>query len=219
MKPVIDLIGKKFGRLTVLQLSEKRKTKHGTAIYWECLCVCGNKIITSGSSLKSGGTKSCWCLHREILIKRNTSHGKSGLSEYKIWQLIKERTLNKNNPGYENYGGRGIRLCKRWMKFENFFKDMGPRPSKNHSIDRINNDGDYKPSNCRWADSLQQANNTRLNRNITFNSKTMTLSEWSRHTGILIQTICNRLNRQNWSIERALTEKAWKGKNGTNKRI
>lgn len=144
-----------------------------------------------------------------------TTHGLSDSSEYKIWQLMKERSFNKNNPGYKNYGARGIIMCKRWLKFENFYADMGPRPSLKHSIDRINNDKSYSRSNCRWATLKQQANNKRNSRKITFNGETKTLAQWSESTGLLITTIFNRIKRNNWSIKRALTEPAWEGKNGS----
>lgn len=150
-----DLTGKKFTRLTVISRSKDRGAQH----YWNCKCDCGKERIVSGHRLTSGKTKSCRCIR--------TTHGKSKTPEYHTWWLMKERCLNKTVFGYRHYGGRGIRVCKRWLhSFENFLSDMGERPKGEvgmWSIDRKNSNGNYTPSNCRWATKYEQA----LNRSCT----------------------------------------------------
>ena len=152
------LIGKKFGRLTVIsQLPAKSDYK----IRWHCICDCGGKKDTIGKSLLNGDTQSCGCLHKETMSKVKTTHGMRHTSEYNIWSSMFLRCENRKNAGFKNYGGRGITVCERWRTFENFFADMGPRPSKKHSIDRIDNDRGYSPENCRWTTQDVQARNSR----------------------------------------------------------
>lgn len=153
---------KKYGRLTLLTCLE---LKHTT---WKCRCDCGNEVKVWASQLASGGTKSCGCLKkdRDILWgkkdKNRQTHGMHGTPEYGAWTGMKQRCYNPKNKYYKDYGGRNIKVCKRWLNsFENFYTDMGPRPDNQHSLDRINNDGNYKPNNCRWADWFVQANNRR----------------------------------------------------------
>lgn len=151
-------IGDKFVRLTVKFFAGR--DKHGKLL-WMCLCKCGNLKIISGESLRSGNTKSCGCLHRETMIKVHTKHKMVETPEYQIWAGMLTRCRNTKRKGFKNYGGRGIKVCKRWHKFENFLEDMGKRPT-GKSLDRWpNNDGDYEHENCRWATFLEQANNTR----------------------------------------------------------
>lgn len=134
----------------------------------------------------------------------NATHQKTGTKEYNSWKGAKERCLNKSNKAYQKYGGRGIKICDRWSKsFLDFLKDMGNAPSKNHSLDRRNNNGNYCPENCRWATKKQQANNTRWNRVIVFKGVKKNLIQWSEITGIKYVTLKHRLNR-GWSIEKAL---------------
>lgn len=158
----IDLRNRKFGRLAVLTRGPNVKSRE---VRWICRCQCGNKTIARSSRLRNGETRSCGCLMKEHLAAGTqlrhgaAKHGKE-LVEYKTWARMRNRCNNPRSHAYKRYGGRGIRICKRWDTFPAFFADMGPRPSAQHSIDRYpNNDGNYEPRNCRWATPKQQANN------------------------------------------------------------
>ncbi len=199
-----DIEGVVFGRLTVIGLAS-----YGKNNYWYCECECGNIVSVSLPNLKSGVSASCGCLHREAASAAKTIHGHaptSGASgTYSTWCGMKDRCNNSNSKFYVNYGGRGITVCERWNnKFENFLADMGERPP-GLSIDRINNDGNYEPGNCRWATKFEQANNTRRNRRITYMSDTNTVAEWSNHLGFKAYVLNNRL-RRGWSVDRAINE-------------
>jgi len=135
--------------------------------------------------------------------------------EFRSWAMMRERCLSLANHAYKDYGGRGIMICERWSKFENFFTDMGPKPSRKHSIERIDNNKGYEPGNCKWATALEQANNKRNNVFLTWDGETRTTAEWSRHTGISTQLLWHRLNTLGWSVERALTvrpDTRWTGR-------
>ena len=171
MRKRLELVGQKFGRLTVIKFNNIRKVgrlelSHS---YFACKCECGNRKIICGSELKRGNTKSCGCFRKEKSKLKWSTHRMSRTRFYKIWFGIKQRCLKRNNKDYKNYGGRGIKICDSWIKFENFRDDMYETylkhiekfGNKNTSIDRKNNDGNYEPNNSRWATSKEQQNNKR----------------------------------------------------------
>ena len=155
----IDLTNQKFGRLTVI--SEAGRSKCGQ-ILWMCRCDCGNIKIIQGGHLKSWHTKSCGCLSPELSKIRFVTHGKSGTPEYRIWTDMLQRCANKRHKQYKNYGGRGITVCARWLKFVKFINDMGKRPNKKLTLERIDNDKGYHIDNCVWATRTQQNRNRRI---------------------------------------------------------
>lgn len=207
----IDLTGTKFGRLLVIRRA-KNRNKESTC--WLCVCDCGEERIVYSQSLRSGYTKSCGCLQRDVARghRFGLRHGMHGTSEYRSWRSMKMRCLLPTYRQYQHYGGRGIAVCDSWMKFENFFSDMGFKPTPLHSIDRIDNDGDYEPRNCRWATDVEQNRNKRPNTRIrngnhllTFKGETMPLIAWAERVGISRITLGSRL-KHGWSAERALSE-------------
>ncbi len=205
MAKLIDLTGQKFGRLTVMSRAEN--TKDGKA-KWKCKCDCDGKIVEVRSTkLRSGETKSCGCLQKEIISKCNTKHGDSCNRLYQIWNNIRERTNRINHPYYKDYGGRGIFICEEWKENYLLFKEwaMSNGYNENLTIDRIDNDKGYEPDNCRWVTAKTQQNNKRSNKNMTYNGVTKTLSEWAEHTGISKTALKQRLNKLGWSLEKALT--------------
>jgi hypothetical protein len=199
MTKKIDLTGQPFGRLTVIG---KCGTDKSRRTIWKCQCICGRLKNAIRRDLESGHTKSCGFYRNDCLRDRILNHGKSDSPEYNIWQLMKNRCLNPKDKSFEHYGGRGITVCDRWLEsFENFYVDMGQRPSPNHTLDRIEVNGPYSPNNCQWASQEQQANNTTRNVFISHLNKTQTLAQWSVELEINYKTLNNRYNR-GWSIER-----------------
>lgn len=178
MPAFVDITGKTFGRLTVLEKLIKR-TAHGL-IKWLCICNCPahSTIEATAYDLKSGHVRSCGCLRKENTSARFKKHGLEGSPEYEIWLGIKKRCYNVNSNSYARYGGRGITVSSEWKEsFETFYRDMGQRPSSKHSIDRIDNDKGYFKENCRWASHTEQANNTRANVFYEINGETRTIAE------------------------------------------
>jgi len=196
-----DNTGLIFGRLTAIAPVERATNKR---IKWLCICQCGTEVSVEAQSLHLGKTKSCGCIHSEVLIKRNSSHGRVATPEYYSWGDLIQRCDNPNNIGYHNYGGRGITYDKRWSSFELFFKDMGKKPTRKHTLDRMNNEGNYKKNNCRWATRAEQSRNTRRNRHITAFGETQLLCEWAREGGVASPLIAYRLDH-GWSPERAVS--------------
>lgn len=197
-KRLINITGQRFGHLLVINyigehISNNKKTRQRL---WLCLCDCGNTKIASSVLLRKGKTDNCGCKTKDRLSLAKSSHGLSSSDEYKTWARIKNRCYNKNTEDYSLYGARGIVVCDRWLNsFENFYSDMGVKPSKKHSIDRINNDGNYEPSNCRWSSIDAQARNKRNNVNLTLNNKTMCLKDWAKEIGICEASLRGRIKR------------------------
>ena len=196
-----DIKGQKFGRLTVLEDVGRDKREE---VLWRCICECGNEIVALGGNLRSGHTQSCGCLNKEVCSEVHTTHGLSKTSEYHIWVGIIQRTTNPDNHAYKWYGARGIKVCDRWRySFENFLEDMGKKPSDKYTIDRIDNNGDYCPENCKWVTHKEQANNTRRNSMHEFNGVVKNISGWADEYGMNYRTLHSRLKR-GWTIEKAL---------------
>lgn len=192
---------KKFGKLSIIECIGNDENNEKL---YKCKCDCGNEVIAKYKLLRFNHTKSCGCIFKNMLILRNKTHGLKYTREYGIWCNIKKRCYNKKSKAYYNYGGRGIKMCDRWLdKFENFFEDMGNCIINNGSIERIANNLGYFKENCRWATMLEQNNNKRNNIKLTYNSKTMTILEWSKLLGISKGLIAGRYHR-GWSIDRIL---------------
>ena len=201
----IDLTGHVYNRLTVIERDFSRTG--GT--YWLCKCECGNIKSIFAGNLKRGVTKSCGCYNSEIARKNASKqkHGKSFSPEYKAWHNIKERCFNKNEKSYVNYGARGITMHPDWINsFESFYEHVGDKPSAKHSIDRIDNNGNYEPGNVRWATQKEQVNNQRRNVMFSHNGHVLNIRQWAEKTGLKYQTIYSRLTKYNWPVEKALTE-------------
>lgn len=193
-----DLTNQRFGKLLVVYYSGKQ----GRKTTWLCKCDCGNwstSVVTW--ALTSKTTNSCGCGSKEILTRRLT-HNKSKTRVYSIWNGMLQRCNNPKASKYENYGGRGIKVCERWKTFKNFYFDMGD-PLKTQTIERIDSDKDYSPENCKWATYAEQNRNTKNNSNFTLNGKTQCLTDWCKEYSIKITTVLGRLER-NWTFQDAL---------------
>lgn len=185
----IDLTGQVFGRLTVYGPAKKA----GTKTQWACICKCGVQAIVRSELLRSGRTQSCGCLRSEILSIIKTKHGKSHSPEWVAYCGMMARCGNHKHDHFQYYGGRGIKVCARWQEsFSNFYADMGSRPD-GYSIDRMDVNGDYEPSNCEWIPAEKQAQNKRNNHKITKDGKTFVIAQWARFLGIPASTISHRL--------------------------
>lgn len=206
MSTLKDLTGLKFGKLTPIS-HESSKGQYGN-VTWLCKCDCGNTTKVNGSSLTRGYTKSCGCINRaKLLIHGEFSNGKKPSPEYVIWNHIRGRCYSKKHISYKKYGGRGIIMCDRWRdSFTLFLEDMGKRPSPIHSIDRYpNNDGNYEPSNCRWATPTEQSRNRgEYNKRILYNGKNLCMPEWEEITGVTVSAMKTRF-KNGWSVEDTLT--------------
>lgn len=199
MAKLIDITGQRFGRLVVVR---RVRTISGRWV-WESVCDCGRINLSEGHDLSAGKTTSCGCRRSEASTARRTTHGMRSSRTYRIWGAMKTRATNPNIVGAQNYVLRGIGICDRWLTFSNFLEDMGEAP-ENLSIDRIDNDKGYSPSNCRWASMKIQANNSRWNTKLTLDGVTMNLNQWADKTGISRQAIYRRIAR-GWEVRQALT--------------
>lgn len=193
-----NLVGQVFGRLTAV---EDLGIEEGYRAY-RCACSCGEEtVVAAYRLLHDKGPRSCGCLQREAVTK----HGMEGTRVYNIWQGMKARCEDPTHKSYPNYGGRGIVVCSRWSEsFKDFYDDMSDPPTGEHTLDRLDNDGNYEPSNCRWATPTEQANNRRNSRLLTYYGRTQTLTQWAREYRIHPITLRGRLDR-GWSLKQALT--------------
>lgn len=215
MKKIIDLTGIRFGRLTPIKFIGINK--HNKSI-WLCLCDCGKEKSIVSNNFKNGHTKSCGCLNIEKIKLRFTTHGHSQNKEkskiYRTWNNVVQRCYNIKSRYYEDYGGRGITVCDRWLPenngFINFLEDMGEPPTSKHQIDRIDNDkliNGYCKENCRWVTSKEQARNTRHNHLLKYDNKELCFAEWEEITGIP-QSVIARRTKDKWPPEETLTTPA-----------
>ena len=190
-----DLTGQQFGRLLVCSFAGLNKRRNAQ---WQCQCSCGTFKVVLSQNLLRGSTQSCGCLQRV------RTHGLTYTPEYIVWAGMNARCRDINNTKYQNYGGRGITVCERWRtSFAAFLEDMGTRPSPHHTIERLDNNVGYEPSNCCWKTWKEQARNTKRTRLVTFHEETMCLKDWAEKQGMSYTTLFTRLTR-GWSIEDAL---------------
>ena len=185
---LIDLTGRKVNKLTVLRRVENVKRQPA----WLCLCDCGGELRVLGHTLRSQDVTDCGCGAPERHAAASRTHGMSNTSEFNIWSKIKERCTNPNVRAWKYYGGKGITLCERWLKFEYFYADMGPRPSPEHSVDRVDCTKGYSPDNCRWATHEEQANNRTNNVRITRDGITKTMKQWASELGVTYSVVKER---------------------------
>lgn len=201
-----DLTAQRFGRWIALRFVGTNKHR---AAQWLCRCDCGQERTVTAQSLKRLESRSCGCYGKEIwresaarMRARKHGHGLTDSPTYKTWKSMIGRCSYPDMHGYHNYGGRGITVCERWKTFENFLADMGVRP-EGMTLDRIDGDGNYEPSNCRWATNTTQRRNSKQNVYITFQGKTQCLADWAREIGLSSAAFSKRIAR--WPLERALT--------------
>lgn len=201
--------GMTFGGWLVLSLGEPSISARGNkTILWSCKCECGVERLIPPGNLLRGLSTSCGCRKADMISRRFTKHGMAHTRKagniYRVWSSMRTRCNNPQSAAYHNYGGRGITICSEWDDFERFMSDMGPRPSLRHSIDRIDTNGPYCQSNCRWSTAKEQSNNRRRHRMIEHRGETKNLAQWASAYGLATQVLFNRLAR-GWSIERALS--------------
>lgn len=192
-----DLTGQRFGKLVVEGLANRPR---GKGRFWVCVCDCGGTIEVPTRFLNFGSTQHCGCSRKpHVLPPRRRTHGEAHhlnkSPEYRSWCSMWTRCRNPNYAEAHLYSGRGITVCDRWKSYENFLEDMGRRPTPQHSLDRIDVNGNYTPENCRWADNFEQGRNKRNNRYITFRGETLCHADWARKAGVHPSTLHERLGR------------------------
>lgn len=192
-----SIIGKRFGRLVVMDLDHICEKRHST--WWRCRCDCGNETIVYRGSLTSGDTTSCGCLHKEGVKEYSKTHGLTSHPLYTVWCGMNQRCRNPNSQNFNRYGGRGIEVCEEWsndfVAFYDWAMSSGYRPGL--TLDRKNNNDSYNPWNCRWVDGYTQQNNTRRNHMVTYNGETHSIAQWSRILGVNHETLRYRVNHEN----------------------
>lgn len=200
MPRLIDLTGRKYGRLLVLRRDGVMNGRPA----WACLCDCGTERRVMAKCLRRGTTLSCGCYNKERIRETHTTHGQTNSRAYRVWQNMKNRCCDPTNSHYHLYGGRGIKVCQEWMRFENFYADMG-NPPEGMTIDRIDNNGNYCRDNCRWADARVQGNNRRNNVHAVLSGERKTITQWCAVFGVKASTVKNRI-RAGQAPEKALTD-------------
>lgn len=199
----VDLTGQKFGRLTVIRFDHSQNGRK----YYLCQCDCGNSKTVSSHSLKSGNTKSCGCLHKEILVQRNKDnriHHPESERLLRIWRAMLHRCYKETDEHYDYYGGRGIKVCDDWHDFENFQNwALANGYTDDLTIDRVDGDKDYCPENCSWTTMTVQNNHKSDTKWLTYKGKTQSLSDWCRELGLDYFRTKTRLNSLGWSVEDA----------------
>ncbi len=198
---VRDLTGKRFGRL--VGIARAGSDPHGSAT-WSFRCDCGAVVERTGSEVSRGKSLSCGCLREDLRSTTNRTHGEWGSAEWHAWSSMRQRCGNERHQAYARYGGRGITVCPQWTSFESFLADMGRRPSRAHSLDRIDNDGGYEPGNVRWATRGTQNRNRRTNRVLVHDEEALCVSEWAERIGLTPEAILRRL-KAGWSVSDAVT--------------
>lgn len=198
--PIKHLEGQRFNKLIAIERAGFREGKKCRKTLWRCRCDCGNEAVVAQVDLIAGATKSCGC----IIGKHKRTHGGTGTPEFRIWSSMHRRCNDPAHPSYADYGGRGIQVCQKWKDFAAFRDDMGPRPTPNHQIERVDNNEGYGPDNCVWATRIAQSNNRRSSRRLTLNGETLTMAQWERRQGLKPGAIFRRL-QQGWSPEDAIT--------------
>jgi hypothetical protein len=208
-RPMINLSGQTFGKLTVIRYHGRRGAKGSHA--WVCRCECGSEKVIQGRAMNGGGTVSCGCFAKSRIANANTKHGLHTRANrhplFDVWRSMRRRCYNRKTHNWHLYGARGIAVCERWRKsFAAFVEDMGPRPSGGYTIERRDNNGNYTPENCYWATMKTQSNNRRNNRAFEHGGRTLTLSQWAEVARIKNATISERLKR-GWPFAKAITVK------------
>jgi hypothetical protein len=197
-----DITGQRFGRLVALRMERS----DGARPRWRCLCDCGNEKAIRLHELRSGDTRSCGCLYRETIGNRARRHGGRKTRLYGVWHSMRARCSYPKHPYWDRYGGRGIMVCHAWADFAVFQSwALANGYAFGLTIDRIDNDGNYEPGNCRWATQKEQGQNTSTCHKITFRGETRTIAQWAEKIGLPHMTLYCRLFESRWSVERALT--------------
>lgn len=201
-----DLTGIVFGRWTVLRRGGREEGPKGGSL-WCCRCICGTERVVKASSLRSGRSQSCGCLHKEVVAsvgRSRKTHGRTGTKEYRAWNQMIQRCHNPDNHTHKRYGVKGVTVCERWRSnFADFLADMGDSPTPDHSLDRIDPFGNYEPGNCRWATREQQRLNQRRTKRFLYQGELLALPELAEKTGIKAATLRARLVNLKWDVERA----------------
>lgn len=199
-----NIIGDRYGRLTVTEFFGVAKDRHSL---WKCQCDCGAEIVAAGQNLKSGATQSCGCLRKEITKTQFSKHGMSHSSIEYIRSGMVSRCSNPKHRAYHNYGGRGISVCTDWKENPQSFYEWAEKNGyeKGLTLERIDNDGNYEPSNCKWATRKEQSRNKRTNHKIEFNGETLLMTEWDDKLGLRKGTISDRVTKLKWSETKALS--------------